>query len=529
MESMTTNSFTNLALAGLLALGIGSASQAGQEANTFELAGGEAKQSAKDFQPAPAQIETNFGILEFEGGAFPTAVSVQKIYDELDLQRATQAYMDFFPALSLYAIVKSQIRDFGFTSSSDVGVMADFMKPSENYLTGNDVTVYAFASLDLKLDGPTVVEIPPGMYGNANDAVFKYLTDFGPTGPDEGKGGKYLFLPPGYEGDVPDGYFVLRSPGYRIWAMMRGFEEVGTGDQAVRWFEERLKVYPLTTGPRKGKALNTSGMGANTLPPEDESVFEMLNEIIQYEPAELFSIEQRGRLASLGIEKGRPFAPDARMKRIFEQAAKQGVAMSRAIVYASRDPEINYWPNRHWEKMFVRNTEFIRNGRSDIDARTLWHYQAICVSPNLLSTTPGVGTAYLTSFRDRDGAYLLGDRSYRLRVPANPPVKRFWAVTAYDPLSRSLLDSGGNITVSSLGDPEVNADGSVDIYFGQVAPEGREKNFIKTDPAKGFFLAFRFYGPLEGYIDKTWVLSDVERVEWTEGKTVQPVSQKKRP
>ena len=504
----------SFALAGLMAFGSTvyvKADDTGQDRNLFETAG--EKQTAKDFKPAPDKIGTDFGTLEFEGGTFPTEASVQKIYDELDLQRATQAYMDFFPALSLYGIVKSQIRDFGFTSSSDVGVMADFMKPSENYLTGNDVTVYAFASLDLKVDGATVVEIPPGMYGNANDAAFKYLTDFGPTGPDLGKGGKYLFLPPDYAGDVPEGYFVMKSPGYRIWAMMRGFGEVGDGDQAVQWFKDRLKVYPLATGPRKNAAVNTSGMGANTLPPEDGSVFEMLNEIIQYEPTELFSAELLGRLATLGIEKGKPFEPDARMKRIFDQAAKQGVAMSRAIVYASRDPEINYWPDRHWEKMFIRNTEFIDHGHNDIDARTLWHYQAICVSPNLLSTTPGVGTAYLTAFRDQDGVYLLGDKSYRLRVPANPPVKRFWAVTAYDALSRSLLDSGGNITVSSTRGVDANPDGSVDIYFGQVAPEGKEKNFIKTDPEKGFFVVFRFYGPLEGYIDKTWVMNDFELVE----------------
>jgi len=511
---MKMKSLTVLALAGLAAVRMAAPAQAddaGENRNLFKSPG--AKQTAKNFKPAPAEIKTNFGTLQFEGGAFPTDASVQKIYDELDRQRATQAYMDFFPAMSLYAIVKSQIRDFGFESSSDVGVMADFMKPSENYLTGNDVTVYAFASLDLKVDGPTVVEIPPGMYGNANDAIFKYLTDFGPTGPDKGKGGKYLFLPPGHEGAVPDGYFVIRSPGYRIWAMMRGFGEVGTGDQAVNWFKERLKVYPLATGPRKNKAVDTSGKGANTLPPEDASVFEMLNEIIQYEPAELFSAEQRGRLASLGIEKGKPFEPDDRMTRIFDQAARQGVAMSRAIVYASRDPEINYWPDRHWEKMFVRNTEFVTNGYNDIDARTLWHYQAICVSPNLLSTTPGVGTAYLTCFRAKDGAYLLGDKNYRLRVPANPPVKRFWAVTAYDPLSRSLLDSGGNITVSSTRGVDTNPDGSVDIYFGPRAPKGHESNWIKTDPTKGFFVAFRFYGPLEGYIEKTWKLNDFELLE----------------
>ena len=480
-----------------------------QNFNMFKTPG--VKQTAKDFKPAPNSMETNFGTLKFEGGAFPSKESTQKIYDEMDLQRATQAFMDFFPALSLYGIVKSQVRDFGFATSSDVGVMANFMKPSENYLTGNDVTVYAFGSLDLKVDGPTVVEIPPGMYGNANDANFKYLTDFGPTGPDKGKGGKYLFLPPGYKGEEPAEYHIFHSPSYRIWAMMRGFGEVGTGDQAVNWFKERLKVYPLATGPREHKAVNTSGMGANTLPPEDGSAFAMLNEIIQYEPSELFSAELLGRLATLGIVKGQPFTPDERMQSIFDQAAKQGVAMSRAIVYASRDPEINYWPDRHWEKMFIRNTEFTLDGHNDIDARTLWHYQAICVSPNLLSTTPGVGTAYLTAFRDKAGDYLLGEKQYRLRVPANPPVKRFWAVTAYDALSRSLLDSGGNITVGSTRDPEINPDGSVDLFFGPDMPEGAsEKNWIKTDPAKGFFVVFRFYGPLEGYIDKTWMLNDFE-------------------
>ena len=224
----------------------------------------------------------------------------------------------------------------------------------------------------------------------------------------------------------------------------------------------------------------------------------------------MFDDELLGRLATLGIEKGKSFAPDDRMKGIFDQAARQGVAMSRAIVYASRDPEIRYWPDRHWEKMFIRNTEFMVDEIVDIDAQTLWLYQAICVSPSLLSTTPGVGTSYLTAFRDKDGDYLLGDKQYRLRVPAKPPVKRFWAVTAYNPDSRSLLDSGGNITVSSLGDPDVNDDGSVDIHFGATAPDGKEKNWIKTDPAIGFFVVFRFYGPTDGYIDKTWVLNDFE-------------------
>lgn len=484
------------------------AADGGEARNLYETAG--EKQTSKDFGPAPERMETNFGTLEFTGGAFPDASSAQAIFDELDRQRATQAYMDFMPAMSLYAIVKAQVRDFGLTNSSIAGVEADFMFPSENYLTGNDITVYAFATIDLGVDGPTVVEIPPGMYGTANDAAFKYITDMGTTGPDKGKGGKYLFVPPGYEGELPDGYFVMHSSGYRVWAMMRGFN-VGNGDDALKWFEDRLKVYPLSTGPRDVSFVNASRMGANTLIPEDGSAFEMLNEIIQYEPSSLFSAEQLGRLATLGIEKGKAFAPDARMQKILDQSAKQAVAMSRAILYASREPDINYWADRHWEKMFLNNTEFTHNGYTQIDARTLWHYQAIVVSPNLLSTTPGVGTAYLTSSKDKNGDYLMGDNSYRLTVPADAPVKRFWAVTIYDPESRSLLDSGGNRTIGSMSDPQINADGSVDVYFGETAPAGKEKNWIKTDPDKGFFVVFRFYGPTEGYINKTWRLNDFER------------------
>jgi len=490
------------------------ATDTGENSNLFATAG--SKQTNRDFKPAPDKIRTSFGTLKFELEAFPTAETVRKIYDEMDLQRATQAYMDFNPALSVYGIVKSHIRDFRFKTSSDIVVAAGpGWKPSELYLTGNNATVYACASLDLKIDGPTVVDIPPGMMGTADDALFKYLVDFGFVGPDKGKGGKYLFLPPGYIGNMPDGYFTVNSPSYRIWVMMRGFGEVGTGEQAVDWFRRHLKVYPLETGPRQAKFTNGTGVGTNSLVPEDGSAFEMLNEIVQYEPKELFGAEQLGRLASLGIRKGRPFNPHERMRRILDQAAKQGVAMCRAILYANRDPEITYWPGRQWEKMFLYNTTFERDGVNDIDARTLWHYQAIVVSPNLLSTTPGAGTAYLTTFRDSKGRYLDGGKNYRLRVPANPPVKRFWAISAYDPTTRSLLDIGGNRnkSVGSLDDPEMNADGSVDVYFGPKSLRGKEKNWVPTNPDKGFFLVFRFYGPTEGYINKTWVLNDLKLLD----------------
>ena len=380
------------------------------------------KQTEKGFKPAPDEIKTNFGTLKFELEAFPTEEFIAKIYDEMDLQRASQAYMDFNPALSVYGIVKSHIRDFGFKNSSDIVVAAGpGWRPSELFLTGNNATVYACASLDLKIDGPTVVDIPPGMMGTANDALFKFLIDFGFVGPDKGEGGKYLFVPPGYEDKIPDGYMVIKSPSYRIWVMMRGFGEVGVGNQAVDWFKQNLKVYPLSNASRSGNFINGTGVGTNSLVPEDGSVFEMLNEIVQYEPTELFDAEQLGRLATLGIRKGEPFNPDKRMQRILDLGAKQGVAMCRAILYASREPDIRYWPERHWEKMFLYNTTFERDGVNDIDARTLWHYQAIVVSPNLISTTPGAGTAYLTSFKDKNDLFLDGGKNYRTPCAGQSP------------------------------------------------------------------------------------------------------------
>ena len=269
----------------------------------FEMTGQEG--ASNEFKPAPSKLETNFGTLEFTGGGFPTPETTQKLFDELDLQRANQAYLEFYPALSLMAMLKGQVQNCGVRSCSDLLVFGDKMNSAPLWLTGNTDSVYALLTIDLKADGPVVIEVPPGVMGPADDAYFKFIVDFGATGPDKGQGGKYLFLPPNYEGDVPDGYFIVKSPSYRIWPMMRANAAlVGTGEKAMAFYQEHLKAYPLATGPRNGKYTNASGMAGNQLAPEDLSAFEMLNDIVQHEPAALFNKEQLGRLAALGIEKG---------------------------------------------------------------------------------------------------------------------------------------------------------------------------------------------------------------------------------
>ena len=344
-----------------------------QEKSIYELGAAEAKQTSKDFKPAPSRIETNFGTLEFTGSAYPTPETVQKVYDELDLQRANQLYLDFFPALSVHGILKAQVRDFGHRSSSDICVTPEKMNPNPLFLTGNTDSNYAWMTLDLKAEGPTVMEIPPNVMGPLDDAYFRFVVDFGATGPDKGEGGKYLILPPDYDGPVPDGYFVARSNSYRNWGLLRANTDiVGTGDEAFEWYRKNLKVYPLKTGPREGNYIDCGHMPGNSLVPEDAQAFRWMHEIIDYEPAELFDEELLGRLASLGIEKGKPFSPDARMERIFDQAAKQGVAMSRVITFASRDPEEKLYEGMSWGTPFAGgSSEVWKNGYRKLEARTL--------------------------------------------------------------------------------------------------------------------------------------------------------------
>jgi hypothetical protein len=225
-----------LGVAGLMAVALASPVQAKQLKGFFEQARSEAKYRPGDFKAAPEKIETRFGNLEFPGG-FPTEETAQKVYDELDLQRATQLYLDMYPALSAHGLMKGWVRDLDMRDSSYINVTADRLDSSALVLTGNTESLYAFAVFDLKKDGPTVFEVPPGVMGPLDDHNFLFVTDIGPTGKDKGKGGKYLLLPPGYDGEVPDGYFVVRSSTYMNFSFIRAnAAKVGFGDKAIKYY-----------------------------------------------------------------------------------------------------------------------------------------------------------------------------------------------------------------------------------------------------------------------------------------------------
>jgi hypothetical protein len=260
---------------------------------------------------------------------------------------------------------------------------------------------------------------------------------------------------------------------------------------------------------------NITGLPWNSLVPEDANAFEWMHEIIDYEPAEAFGRELLGRLASLGIEKGKPFDPDARLQGIFEKAAQQGVAMSRVIAFDCRDDEAVVYPNRRWESPYVtNNSTFYRDDHIALEARTVFHFTADGITPAMAAQMPeGKGSRYQTTYKDADGNYFDGAKTYKVHMPPEVPVALFWSVTVYDAWTRCELQSQPYPTVSSQSDPapETNPDGSVDIYFAASQPDGvPAENWIKVLPDRGFFVYIRYYGPLNAFNDKTWVPNDVE-------------------
>jgi hypothetical protein len=473
---------------------------------------------ASSYENTTAKIDTRIGELEFVGG-FPTQETIRKAYNQLDVQRATQAYLEFMPMASVNSIFEAHIRDYGWTNSSDIQV---YIKPGEGKskaigLTYNTESIYASAHTDLKQDGPTVVETPPNVLGIVDDTWQRWLTDLGNAGPDKGKGGKYLLLPPGYEGEIPEGYFVVRCPTYRNWVMVRGFvRDTGTGEAALEYYRKHFRIYPLASGPRDdARYTSMSFKGGNTTHPRDITYFELLDKIVQHEPSTAFTSYELGLLKALGIEQGKSFEPNERMKKLLAEGITIGDAIAKANAYANRLEGVRRYPDRKYEYLFIGGRhDFMSGDALWIDARTLFHYEAIVVTPAMARKMVGIGSQYLAAYRDADDNFLMGDHVYKLHLPAGIPAKNFWSVTAYHPDTRSLLQNGmPKPSISSYDELDINDDGSVDIWFAPQAPEGREKNWIKTLPGEGWEILLRLYGPLEAYFDKTWKPDDIVQME----------------
>jgi hypothetical protein len=485
---------------------------------TFAEAQTAPKYSAKvpPYITTPDTVDTRIGTLKFFDG-LPDAETVQKVYDNLDHARGVEAFLTGMPAASVYAACEG-LSKAGVKRNATIGIMQDLMDARSVFLTANSTTVYVLMCVDLK-EGPIVAEVPPGVLGPVDDANFRWVTDVGLTGPDKGEGGKYLFVPPGYTGTLPaSDYTVVKSPTYGNLIFYRAFVKDGDIAAAANGVKAKGRVYPLSDAgmPPPPAFIDLSGVQFNTVHANTYHFYEELNEVIQHEPADAFDPEIVGLFAAIGIKKGKPFAPDERMKGILTDAVAVGNATARAILFAPRDERVKFYPDRQWSTPFIGGSyAFFDNGERILDARTLFHYYATGITPAMAFAKPGTGSAYAYAGRDAKGEYLDGGKTYKVTLPAPIPVGQFWSFMVYDGQTRSMLETDQKLAGldSTQKDIKKNADGSVTVWFAPKAPAGQETNWVQTIPGKGWNSLLRLYAPLEPWFDKTWKPGDFEQVE----------------
>jgi hypothetical protein len=503
----------------------------------------------------PDTVESRLGTLEFDDGA-PSEETAALLYDHLDFLHGVEAYLGAIPGVSLTALrrgfLAAGVEDNSFT------LFSELMDSASLFLTANTDTVYFWGFIDLS-DGPMVVDVPSigapsGILGTIDDMWFRWVTDVGLPGPDRGAGGRYLIVGPGYDGPLPDsGFHVSHSRTTRVTLIGRAFMIDNDPTVPVEVIQEGFRVSPYVPGAEgtavasylagdaplgagkeapKTNFVEMSGVSSNTLFPGDYGFWEIIDELVQQEPPESGDPELLGLLASVGIVHGKKFEPDERMSKILEEAAVVGNATARTVTFAARPEEgFALYPNSEWANMlFAGGYEFLdpppqitadgpvpypSDGARKLDSRTSFFYMATGTTPAMCMRLTGIGSQYLYAMRDSEGAFFDGGRSYKLTLPADIPESRFWSVILYDRQTRSMLqtDQPHPSLGSQSGTVETNADGSTDIYFGPIAPEGKENNWLQTVPGKGWWTMLRLYNPLQPFFDKSWRPSEIEVVD----------------
>ncbi len=461
----------------------------------------------------------------FEAG-YPTAEASKALYDEMDYQRAVQAYIWATPMLNSMGW-RAGLARFGVTEENHKFIVfQDSMLPQHVVMTANQVTPYAWALMDLKKDGPMVVVVPPkDALGGFCDFWQRALEDVGAPGPDRGKGGKYLILPPGYDGEVPDGYFVVRSTSNLTWFYARANNAKFKGDAAFDVYG-KLRLYPLSKAanpPSKAELVAVGKKAFNGDWPKDYRAWPLIHEGMQRD-----NIREQDKiiydyLKDLGLKHGEPFNPDERQKRILTRAAETGHKMVANLAFAliNRNKNVIWWPDRYWVSIFAVQTRlFETETYVEVTDRASGWYQLVMSGKYPFDAKQrepiyGAGSGYLANYHDSSREFLNGSHSYRLKVPANVPAANFWSVTVYSNQTRSMIvNDEGRVSRGSPDKLAVNEDGSVDLYFGPRRPEASpESNWVQTNPDQGWFVLFRFFGPERGYYDKSWKLPDFEKVQ----------------
>ena len=449
----------------------------------------------------------------------PTNLSVDALNRRATERRAVEAVIWGMPVVNYELMYQEMVRkvhgDF-----NQVLYWSRLLDSNNQTLTPNPDVIYMMPFFNTKEVGPVVLEIPPADGGVFNGSLMDRwqaaIEDVGPGGVDKGKGGKYLFLPPGFDRTkVPAGYIPMPSDTYEGYALLRSVLKSGSEADVAKAvaYARRVKIYPLSQAkhPPETKFVDASGAEFDSTIPYDLSFFESLDRMVQAEPWLERDRAMIDQLKTIGIERGKPFSPDSSTRHILGDA----ILEAKAWFDARYDLLPPYYEGKHW--FFPITEEMHQSVMADwrvpdsypVDARGTVYTLAFFSAKHV-----GEAQYYLLTGRDQAGQPLEGGTSYRLHVPANAPVTQYWSMTVYNRDTHTFIRGARSVGRSSQTPGlKKNEDGSVDIFFGPTAPNGDEANWVPTDPKGRFEVLARFYGPKPPLFDKTWQLSDVERVK----------------
>jgi hypothetical protein len=435
------------------------------------------------------------------------------------VRRACEAAIWALPAVSIYDFELAIQRDLGGKLGDVVYVSKPF-NSRHSFLTANDVTPYVFSAQTTK-NGPLVIEIPPasdkaGFFGSFVDAWQRPFADVGLSGDDKGEGGKYLFLPPGFEGVVPDGYFAYPLETYSIHFAFRPVAKADGSIEDQVALSTQIKIYLLSEAGNPPQTTFIDGFPDefNTLPVYDWTYFTDLSTSLLREPVLERDKAMMALLATLGIEKGKPFDPDDETKQAMLEGLQCAYDYLQNRFVTEGGGFKSIWEDRKWGTFAISQEQaklgfpFVDDNRLLIDERAQQYFYLTYLPVKL-----GGGTFYLGGMRDADGNFLTGTDTYKLNVPADTPAEDFWSVIVYSMKSKGFIEDASVVgrATPNVKDMVKNDDGSVDVYFAPEAPEGMEANWIPT--GEDWFTLFRLYGPKKGWYESGWKLSDIEKVK----------------
>jgi hypothetical protein len=448
----------------------------------------------------------------------PAAITVADLSQRKIERRAIEAVIWSMPAVNYDRMYQAAVNAGG--GNNEIMYWSRPITWLNQTLTPNPDTIYLMPFIDTR-NGPMVLEIPEAeggaIVGTIMDVWQMPLEDVGIAGVDKGKGGRYLLLPPGYEGIIPDGYIPLPSPTYQTWGLLRSniAEASDTGIATAVEYGHKVRLYPLLEASSLPETTYLDAVDElyDATIPYDLRFFESLNRIVQTEPWLERDKAMIDKLRSLGIEKGQSFEPDAGLRRALESSlveARAWIGEQYAASYAD-----TYYEDRRWALPGGWNY-FYPEARVGYTSEDVYPIDARGVIYSFIYFAPknmGDGQFYFFAIHDRDGNDLDGAKTYRLHVPADAPMRQYWSLVAYDRKTHSLIrNMSRSSRASNIPEVKSNPDGSVDIWLGPEAPEGKESNWIPTDPEGNFEVVFRVFGPEPPLFNKSWVLSDLELV-----------------